>query len=174
MAASLVYRRLRQIPPGLALILALAAPAAAQQASQAQQNAIRQACPADYRAHCSNVQAAGRAAFDCLQRNVTSLSPACQQAVRAVGASTAPGGTSSSSAAPAPAAPQSTGSPQYAAPMPMREQMMLLRQSCAGDFRALCSGVPLGGGRAIACLRANAQSLSPQCGQALIAARGGR
>ena len=51
---------------------------------------------------------------------------------------------------------------------------MILRQSCGGDFRALCSGVPLGGGRAIACLRAHAGSLSPQCGEALSAARGSR
>jgi hypothetical protein len=58
--------------------------------------------------------------------------------------------------------------------MTMRDELALLRQSCAGDFRALCSGVPLGGGRAIACLRANAQSLSPRCGEALGAARGTR
>ncbi len=51
---------------------------------------------------------------------------------------------------------------------------MVLRQSCGGDYHALCSGVPLGGGRAIACLRANAQSLSPRCSGALSAARGSR
>ena len=42
--------------------------------------------------------------------------------------------------------------------MTMREELALVRQSCAGDFRALCSGVPLGGGRAIACLRAQCRN----------------
>lgn len=165
--------------PLLATLLALGAPAVAQQASEAQRNAIRQACPADYQAHCANVPAAGQAAFACLQRNMASLSRPCQQAVRAVAGGAAPRGAASSSSAAAPAAPQSTrsqpaGAAQYAAPMSPREQAMVLRQSCGGDYRALCSGVPLGGGRAIACLRANAAALSPQCGQALSAARGNR
>jgi hypothetical protein len=164
----------RRIAPALMLPFVLVAPAAAQQATQAQQNAIRQACPADYQAHCANVPAAGTAAFACLQRNVASLSPACQRAVKAVSAGPAPHTASSASATPAASAPQSAGSAQFGAPMTMREELALLRQSCAGDFHALCSGVPLGGGRAIACLRANAQSLSPRCGEALSAARGAR
>jgi hypothetical protein len=172
MAISLVNRRLHQCVPALVIFIAFAAPAVAQQATQAQQNAIRQACPADYQAHCANVPAAGKAAFACLQRNVASLSPACQQAVRAVGA--APQGNASSSAATAPSTAPSSGSGQYAAPMPLREELALLRQSCGADYRALCRGVPLGGGRAIACLRANASSLSPQCGHALSNARGNR
>ena len=58
--------------------------------------------------------------------------------------------------------------------MSPRQQLMVLRQSCGDDYRALCRGVAFGGGRAIACLRANAASLSPQCFQALGAARGSR
>ena len=41
--------------------------------------------------------------------------------------------------------------------------LFLLRTSCAGDFRSLCPGVALGGGRAILCLQASAASLSPNC-----------
>lgn len=175
-------RRRRYVAPAVAMLLALSAPAIAQQASDAQRNAIRQACPADYQARCANVPAAGQAAFACLQRNLASLSQPCQQAVRAVsgGAAASQGGSRSSayssgspasSAATVPAAPRTAEPAPYSAPMTPRQEALLLRQSCGGDFRALCSGVPLGGGRAIACLRANARSLSPQCGQALSAAR---
>jgi len=171
---SLIVHRLRRSAPALAAILLLAGPALAQQASEAQRNAIRQACPTDYRAHCADVPAAGQAAFACLQRNLAQLSPACQRAVQAVRGGAAPRAATSSSAAPAAAASLSAGPASSAAPMTMRQQVMVLRQSCSGDFRAFCNGVPLGGGRAIACLRAHAGSLSPQCGEALSAARGSR
>ena len=157
--------------PLMAALGATAAPAAAQQATQAQRDAIRQACPADYQRLCAAVPAGGKASFDCLQRNMAGLSPACQRAVGAVSAGgAATRGTASPGAATTRPTPPSAAS---AAPAPMspRQQIMVLRQSCAGDYRALCSGVPLGGGRAIACLRANAASLSPQCSGALSAAR---
>jgi hypothetical protein len=164
--------------PALAALLLLAAllstaPAAAQQATPAQQNAIRQACPADYRVHCANVPAAGQAAFLCLERNLAQLSPACQNAVAAVGGAATPRAAAPRGAPAAAAAPSvsTTASP---APMTVRQELAVLRHSCGSDFRALCSGVPLGGGRAIACLRAHAGSLSPQCGEALSAARGSR
>jgi hypothetical protein len=175
MTISLAGRCARHIAPALAIFLALSAPAVAQQATEAQRNAIRQACPADYQAHCANVPAAGQAAFACLQRNAANLSLACQQAVKAVSAGAASQGAPSSTSATAPAgAPRSSGSAQSSAPTTPRQELMLVRQSCGGDFRAYCSGVPLGGGRAIACLRAHADALSPQCGDALSAARGGR
>jgi hypothetical protein len=174
MLTSSVDRGLRRIILFVAVFLALGAPAFAQQATQAQRDAIRQACPADYQAHCANVPGAGQAAFACLQRNLASLSQPCQQAVQAVAGGAAAGGAAAPGAAAAPAAPRPAAPAQYAAPMTPREQMMVLRQSCGGDYRALCSGVPLGGGRAIACLRANAASLSRQCFQALGAARGTR
>ncbi|MGH7031592.1 MAG: hypothetical protein ACREE9_14205 [Stellaceae bacterium] len=158
--------------PLLAVFLALAVPAAAQQASQAQRNAIRQACPADYQRVCTAVPAGGKASFDCLVRNMAILSPACQRAVKSVSA-----GGAATRAAPAPSAaatgsaPSAAEAPAGAAAMSPREQMAVLRQSCAGDYRTLCRGVPLGGGRAIACLQANAASLSPHCSGALSAAR---
>ena len=162
---------MRRVVPLLAMLLAFAMPAAAQQATQAQRDAIRQACPADYQRLCTNVPAGGKASFDCLQRNMANLAPACQHAVRAV-------------SAPRPRLPRPhparrprhprPPAPAAAPPMSPREQIMVLRQYCAGDYRALCQGVPLGGGRAIACLRANAASLSPQCGRVLSAARRSR
>jgi hypothetical protein len=174
MPGNLLRRRVHRIGAGFAALVLIAAPAIAQQASEAQRNAIRQACGADYQARCANVPAAGQAAFACLERNMASLSPACQRAVTAVSAGAAPRGATSSSAAPAPAAPQSAGTVQSVAPMSPRQELMVLRQSCGGDFRSYCSGVPLGGGRAIACLRAHADALSPQCWEALSAARSGR
>jgi hypothetical protein len=179
MTASIFARWRRTAVAVTAAMVLLPVAALAQQGSQAQQNAIRQACPADYQAHCPNT--AGRAAFLCLQRNLASLSPGCRQAVGAVAAGAAPGTGAAGGAAGAASAPAAGSAPtaaaaqsHYAPPMPMREELMLLRRSCGGDFHAFCSGVPLGGGRAIACLRAHAGALSPQCGEALSAARGSR
>ena len=75
------------------LLLGLAAwsgPAAAQQPSEAQVNAIRASCRGDFQAHCPGVQPGGSAAFACLKKNVAALSPACQKAVTAVGGAAAP------------------------------------------------------------------------------------
>jgi hypothetical protein len=171
-----IPQRLQRLGLALAMLFLLIAPAAAKQANEAQRNAIRQACPADDQTYCANdVPAAGEAAFACLKRNLASLSPACQSAVKAVSTGAAHRGLSSSTSA-APAASQSPQAvrSQPASPMSPREELMVLRQSCGGDFRALFSGIPLGGGRAIACLRAHAGSLSPQCGEALSAAHGSR
>ena len=44
-----------------------------------------------------------------------------------------------------------------------RQKIFLLRTSCGGDVRALCPGLPLGGGCVIACLESHAPSLSPNC-----------
>jgi len=136
---------------------ALAGTASAQRPTQAQANAIRQSCRADYQAYCADVPTGGQAALQCLQRNAPSLSPPCQQSLAAIGGGGAP--PHSATAAP---------------PMSEREKMAMLRQSCAMDYRALCRGVQPGGGRALACLQENSQSLSPRCQQALMAARSGR
>ncbi|MGE0717119.1 MAG: cysteine rich repeat-containing protein [Alphaproteobacteria bacterium] len=37
------------------------------------------------------------------------------------------------------------------------------RRACGGDFRRLCPGVQPGGGRVLACLKANEPSLTPAC-----------
>ena len=172
MAIESSRRAALRIALSVGVLFALALPAVAQQPTAAQRNAIRQACPADYQAHCASVPTGGRASLVCLQQHASSLSAACRRAVEAVGGggATAPRSSPGAAAAAPAAAPAAALRP----PMSPRQQIMVLRQSCAGDYRALCSGVPLGGGRAIACLRANAASLSPQCGGALSAARGSR
>ena len=64
---------------------AAAPPAAAPQPTQAQIAAIRQACRADYQAHCATVPTGGAASLQCLQHNAPGLSAPCQQALGAIG-----------------------------------------------------------------------------------------
>jgi hypothetical protein len=74
-------------------------PAAAQQPSAAQTNAVRQACRADFQAHCAGVPTGGSAAISCLQSHLAALTPSCQQAVRAVAAGAAPAAGAATTAA---------------------------------------------------------------------------
>jgi hypothetical protein len=141
--------------------------AGAQPPSQAQADAIRQSCRGDYQAHCSGVPTGGSAALQCLQRNLASLSSPCRTAVSAAEGGGAPNPSAASQGRPAP-------SPAMAPPMTPREEVALMRHSCGGDFRALCRGVALGGGRAMACLADHQESLSPPCREAMAAARGSR
>lgn len=145
----------------LAGLVGMAAPAIAQRPSQEQVDAIRQHCRGDYRTYCANVPTGGSAALACLQQNAPNLSPACRQAVGAVG-----GG------AQAPA-PQRSAGAGAAAAQP-RMEMGQLRQHCSGDFQTFCRGVGFGGGRALGCLADNRESLSPACREALMAIRQGR
>src|SRR5882724_10685772 len=126
----------------------MAGPAAAQQPTKAQGDAIRQSCRADYRSYCASVPTGGMAALQCLQGHLADLSPPCQSAVGAVagGGDSKPAATAPKSAPPAAAAP-----PQ----MSPREEAALMRRSCGDDFRAYCSDVRLGGGRGLACLAQN-------------------
>ncbi len=157
----MVYRArtMRQIALTAAGVAALVPSAVAQQPNSAQANAIRQACRADYQAHCANVPTGGSAALSCLQQNSASLSQSCQAALGAMSG----GGMTQGNAAPPPAMP----SP----PMTPRQEMAMLRYSCGRDYRAFCSDIRPGGGRAIACLEGHAPSLSRQCRSALLAAR---
>ena len=164
--------------------------AAAQQPTDAQKAAIRSACPSDFQAHCAGVTPGGAAALQCLEKNVASLSSGCQAAVKAV----MPGGTtdatpatttqsgngsaatdSSSGTTSEPAAQpaaQASSQPDEAMPkihLTLRQEAMLVRQSCGPDFRAYCSSVPLGGGNAVACLHRHRAQLSGNCKEALAA-----
>jgi Cysteine rich repeat len=71
----------------LAIVAAIAfgAPphSAGAQPSAAQQNAMRQHCRSDFKAHCAGVTPGGKDAVACLQKHVTRLSGACQKVVRA-------------------------------------------------------------------------------------------
>lgn len=141
------------------VLVAASGGATAQQPTQAQADAIRQYCRADYQSLCASVPPGGSAALQCLRGNLSSLSPGCQNAVGAVGGS---------SAAVPPATPP-TGTPAAppGPPLTPREQAMMMRQACGADFRVLCRGVPLGGGQALACLADNRESLSEPCKGAL-------
>ena len=67
------------------------------------------------------------------------------------------------------AAPAATPAPARLVLRPMRprEVVFVLRSACGEDVRALCGGVPAGGGRIMQCLAAQAASLSPACADVL-------
>src|ERR1700712_2416968 len=67
-----------------AFLVVAAAPALAQQPTDAQRSAIRSACRSDYMAHCASVPPGGLASLQCLQKNMSNLAPSCQSAVNAV------------------------------------------------------------------------------------------
>jgi hypothetical protein len=134
--------------------------------SSAQVAAIRSACRSDYMARCSSVPTGGAAAMKCLLQNKSKLSGGCQKAVDATGGGTpmpaAGGAPATAETAPA-AAPAETAAPLVLRPMRPREVLFVLRSACGGDVRALCGGVPPGGGRIIGCLAEQAAALSPSC-----------
>src|SRR5690349_1861341 len=67
-----------------AIVVMAASPAFSQAPTDAQRDAIRSACRADYQAHCASVPPGGAASLQCLQKNMASLSSGCQSAVHAV------------------------------------------------------------------------------------------
>ncbi|MGO7034382.1 hypothetical protein ELI49_19705 [Rhizobium ruizarguesonis] len=137
--------------------------------TQAQRNAAKSACQRDFMAQCSGVTPGGTEALRCLQQHNAALSAPCQQAVAALGGS-AGGGSAGSTPASGGAAATVATTPAPRAMMPAfspREELMILRETCGSDFQALCRTVPLGGGRAIACLRDNLQHVSPACHRVL-------
>src|SRR3954454_22998298 len=73
-----------------AALLATAAGAFAQAPTEAQKSAIRSACRSDFMAHCASVTPGGVEAYQCLQKNMSTLSSGCQTAVRAVEPAAAP------------------------------------------------------------------------------------
>ncbi|MDI7862778.1 growth hormone receptor binding protein [Rhizobiaceae bacterium n13] len=139
--------------------------ALAQQPTQAQQEAIRSACRSDFMAQCSGVTPGGKEALTCLQQHRASLSAACQQAVSAIGSVPKSSTTKTTpSTSEMPPAPATSGQAPAFSP---RQELIIAREACGGDFRTYCRTVPLGGGRAIACLRENMSRLSPGCQKVL-------
>lgn len=173
---------IRRAASGIALAagLALFGTVSAQQPTPEQQSAIKSACRGDYRSVCASVQPGGPAALHCLQENAARVSPACQQALAAVGgaptrpssggstAMIAPAAAAPAAAAPAAVAPAPSGAASAISP---RDEMRLMRDVCGRDYRTYCQGVKPGGGHALTCLEANAASLSPGCRQGLAAMR---
>ena len=180
-----------------AVLLALATPAFSQAPTDAQRSAIRSACRSDYQAHCSSIPLGGMASLQCLQQNLSSLSPSCQTAVRAVEtpaepktetapAAAPPKAESAPSAAPkaepttatakpatetaAPPAPKAAAS--TAAKKPSSAQVAAIRSACRSDYQRVCASVPTGGAAALQCLEKNKSKVSGNCEKAVSAASG--
>jgi hypothetical protein len=137
--------------------------------SSAQISAIRANCRSDYPKVCAGVPTGGAAALECLEKNKAKLSAACDKAVAAAsGGSAAP--AAKGNAAPATAMRSPAAAPAAAAPAPLalrpmlpREIVFVARSACGADIRALCAGVPAGGGRIVECLASQPAALSPAC-----------
>jgi hypothetical protein len=161
---------MRAVAVWASLALAVAVtPAIAQQPTQAQVTAIKQACRGDYQSYCASVPTGGSAALQCLQTNAASLSAPCQQALSAMNGGTSAATSPSAGNAQAPMSTPPQDAPYQPAPAQMsrRQQMMVLRADCGPDFRRLCYGVQPGGGRAVACLYSHGPQLSEVCRAAL-------
>jgi hypothetical protein len=134
--------------------------------SNAKIAAIRNACRSDYPKVCAGVPTGGTPALQCLQKNTSKVSAACQKAVAAVDGSAvpptadaaSPANEAAASPVVAPAAPV-----LVLRPMLPREELFVLRSACGIDVRALCAGVAPGGGRLMRCLAVQSASLSPDC-----------
>ena len=186
---------------GMLLVTAIfmvATPAHSQAPTDAQRNAIRSQCRADYQAHCASIPPGGEASLQCLEKNMSSLSSGCQSAVRAVEPAAAPkaesapaappkAGSAPAAAAPAAAPPAAaTAKPATAAPAtapkaaasttagkPADAQAAAIRSACRSDYPKVCAGVPTGGAPALQCLEKNKAKVSAPCAQAVNAASGG-
>jgi len=159
-------------PAAAAAPKAAAASTAAKKPSSAQISAIRSACRSDYQKVCAGVPTGGAPALQCLEKNKSKVSAPCEQAVNAAsagGAAPAAGGAPAAAATASPtAAPAAAPAPALVLrPMRPREELMVMRSACGGDVRALCAGVPVGGGRIVRCLATQAASLSPSCKEVL-------
>ena len=177
-------------PISLICLTALAAPGLSQTPTSAQQQAIRSACVADYRANCSSTPTGGMAALVCLEQHESKLSPQCQSAVEAVdtkSSSSASASTSSSATETKPAATttsksetasagtstksdEMTSKPAAASGAPkmsFRDELRLAAGDCARDFRLLCPNIPVGHGNALFCLKVHGPKLDPTCRGAL-------
>ena len=169
-----------------AVLFALATPALAQAPTDAQRSAIRSACRADYQANCASVPPGGMASLQCLQKNMSSLSPSCQAAVRAVEPAaeakpeakpeSAPAAAAKEEPAPAKPAAETAAPPKAAgtaAKKPSSAQIAAIRSACRSDYQRVCAGVPTGGSAALQCLEKNKSKVSGNCEKAVSAASGG-
>jgi hypothetical protein len=142
-----------------------AASTMAKKPSSAQISAIRSACRSDYPTVCAGVPTGGAPALQCLEKNKSKVSAACEKAVSAASGSSGAAPTASGTPAVAPADAAAAAAPTVIVLRPMRprEELFVLRSACGGDIRSLCGGVQPGGGRIMQCIAANAATLSPEC-----------
>ena len=153
-----------------AIVVITASPAFSQAPTEAQRDAIRSACRADYEAHCASVPPGGAASLQCLQKNMSSLSSACQGAVHAV----EPAAEAKPETAPAAAAAKpATETAAAPAGKPTNAQISAIRSACRSDYPKVCAGVPTGGPAALQCLAKNKANVSAACGKAVGAVSGG-
>ncbi|HEX9213838.1 MAG TPA: cysteine rich repeat-containing protein, partial [Bradyrhizobium sp.] len=168
-----------------ATLFATATSAFAQAPTEAQKSAIRSACRLDFMAHCSSVTPGGVEAYQCLQKNLSSLSSGCQTAVRAVEPAAAPkteaapaksepAKTEAAPAAEPAAKPAASAAPKAAAPkQPSSAQVSAIKSACRSDYPKVCASVPPGGAPALECLEKNKANVSAACAKAVSAASGG-
>jgi hypothetical protein len=131
-----------------------------QQPTQQQRDAIRASCRSDFISNCAGVEPGGRDAFECLLRNQSKLSSACQDAVSAVATKPAEPPTAEPVAAPETAAP--------AAPAPQSAssdgQLKSVQKACTiSDLMAHCSWLQPTNPEILLCLKANSADLSLGC-----------
>ena len=173
------------------MMFAMTPSAFSQAPTDAQRSAIRAQCRADYQANCASVPPGGMASLQCLQKNMSSLSPGCQTAVRAVetpaapkaetapatpkaesAPDAAPAKPAAETAAPTPA-PKTAAAPKpatsAAAKKPSSAQVAAIRSACRSDYQQNCAGVPTGGAAALSCLQKNKENLSANCQKAVSA-----
>jgi hypothetical protein len=184
-----------------AAAFAAATPAFSQAPTEAQREAIKSECRSDYIAHCSSIPPGGAASLECLQKNMSSLAPGCQSAVRAVEApaekaepkaeskpepkpESAPAASeakparepAASEAKPAQeptAAPAAKAAASAPAKKPSGAQISAIRSACRSDYPKVCAGVPTGGAPALQCLEKNKSKVSAGCQKAVAAVGGG-
>jgi hypothetical protein len=172
----------------IAATFLITTPAFSQAPTDAQRSAIRAQCRSDYEAHCASIPPGGAASLQCLQKNLSSLSPPCQSAVRAVEAPSESKSEPAAAAAPAkpeaapdtaakaepgkPAAEPATAPPKAASSVkqPSSAQVSAIRAACRADYPNVCAGVPTGGAPALQCLENNKTKLSANCQKAVAAA----
>lgn len=146
--------------------------AQAQQPSNAQISAVKSSCRGDYMNVCSSVPTGTQKSLQCLQEHSSQVSAGCQSALAALSAPspTVPASSTAPSSNAPPGAPQSAPAASPGPQMTPREQARLMRTDCGPDFQKFCPGTPLGGGRAMACLKEHGSNLSALCRSALMAA----
>jgi Cysteine rich repeat len=146
-------------------------PAAAQQPTPAQRDAIRASCRSDFMANCSGVTPGGKEALQCLVRNDAKLSAACREAVNAVAPkpieAVEPAPAVPAAAAPPEPEPKPEAKPEApaatAAPS-QDEALEAVQKACTlNDLVAHCSWIAPTNPEILLCLKANAAALSPGC-----------